>query len=96
MLVKDVLRNTRDIAELQEGLGTGGVNTDTRPSETPNGSITTFTTSEAFADGTLMVFVEGLYQEPGVAYTVGDDNQSYNFAIAPAGGLVITHRYNIA
>jgi hypothetical protein len=63
------------------------------PPQTPNGTITNFTTAERFVAGTLRVFVNGLAQIPVTHYSEDSNHQGYTFVFAPKTGFVIHHEY---
>jgi len=76
--------------------GSGGhthETSDLSPSETPNGIITNFSTSNEFVPGSLMVFVGGLLMKPTTDYTEDGDHLGYTFLSAPPSGAEIQHRY---
>lgn len=55
------------------------------PSETPNGSITNFSTSRAYISGSLMVFAN-YPQRPGTDFTEDSDLNGFTFVSAPMTG----------
>lgn len=79
-----------------ERLGGGVHVTPQAVNETPNGSITAFTVSEAYTPGTTMVFLDGLLQERGVDYTESSpEDGEITFTSAPGGSAVILIGYKI-
>lgn len=64
------------------------------PAETPNGSITNFSTQYLFANGLLIVTRNGVVQKGGGNdYTQDADYFGYTFVTAPATGDLIQHWY---
>ena len=67
--------------------------TDIFPDETPDGTITQFTTERPFVSGTLRVYKNGILATPGVNYVEDVGLQSYTFTSAPPEGTAIQHYY---
>ncbi|KKN24534.1 hypothetical protein LCGC14_0893960 [marine sediment metagenome] len=64
------------------------------PVETPNGSVTSFSTTREYLNGSLMVMVNGYPQRPGTDFTQHTDRQGYSFNTgAPATGTDLWHAY---
>ena len=67
---------------------------------TPNSVLTTFTMSTSYASGSeaqVLVFLGGVYQNPGVAYTFsGTASTTVTFTSAPPTGQVLVILHNFA
>jgi hypothetical protein len=63
------------------------------PPESPNGTVTVFSTADRYVPGTLRVFVNGLAMLPSAHYTENANHQGYTFGTAPPSGTVVHHEY---
>ena len=70
-------------------------NADRTPVEDVDGSRTQFSTAHTHIEGSLEVYVNGLLQVQGSAYTADPNRQGYTFSTAPPEGYHIEHRYLI-
>ncbi len=74
----------------------GGANLfifDETPTETPNGTITNFSTTDAFASGKIEVFKNGVRMTETDDYTEDSDKLGITFVTAPATGTKIRVNY---
>ena len=70
-------------------------NADRLPVESPDGIETDFSTESKFVEGSLDVYVNGILQESGIAFTPHTDRHGYTFASAPPAEYRVEHRYLI-
>jgi len=68
-------------------------NTDRQPPETPDGTITTFSTAETYSSGEIQVYYDGLLQTLNIDYKENAGFSSYTFYVPPAPSAIIQHRY---
>lgn len=65
------------------------------PPQTPNGSITFFSTSSDYIPGTLVVLKNGVRLAPGIDYTENHNTYGYTMSVAPLTGNTLVSIFEI-